>query len=212
MKSALVTGATGLVGEALVQQLLQNSIYKSVELWVRKDPGIKHPKLHITVIPDWNAASVLPEKKFDDVFCALGTTIATAKTQERFREIEVSIPVAIARAVKQAGARKFIYVSALGADRQSNIFYNRCKGEIEAELSNLKFPVLLILRPSLLLGNRKEFRAGELFFRKVSEPFRFLVPKLWRPIHASEVARAMIYYANGNLTGNQILENDRLFV
>jgi len=128
----------------------------------------------------------------DDVFCCLGTTIKKAKSKEAFRAVDLEAPLLLAKISKELGAQKFILVSSLGANKNSSIFYNQVKGEVEEAIKQIGFGSFHILRPSLLLGPRQEERTGEdaaKFFYKV---FGFLVPKKYQAIESIKVARAML--------------------
>jgi uncharacterized protein YbjT (DUF2867 family) len=131
----------------------------------------------------------------DDVYCCLGTTIKVAGSQAAFRAVDFDAVLAFALAARQAGVRRFAVVSALGANPGSTTFYNRVKGEMEQALAGLGFASLVILRPSLLAGNRAALgqppRPGERLALALSAPLASLIPKAWRPISAATVARAM---------------------
>jgi uncharacterized protein YbjT (DUF2867 family) len=142
----------------------------------------------------------------DKVFCALGTTIRQAGSQEAFRRVDYAYPLAIAKAARSRGARHFLLVSALGADARSSVFYNRVKGELEQAVQALGYPSLTIARPSMLVGDRKEPRFGE----EVAKRIGWLLPPRWRPVRASQVAAALVNAAHENAPGVQILENAAL--
>ena len=145
--------------------------------------------------PDWF--------QVDKVFCALGTTIRQAGSQEAFRRVDYEYPLAIAKAARARGASHFLLVSAHGASARSRVFYNRVKGELEEAVQALGYPSLTIARPSLLLGNRKEPRFGEELAKRLG----WLAPPSWRPVHASQVASALVAAAHTNAPGVRILEN-----
>jgi uncharacterized protein YbjT (DUF2867 family) len=143
----------------------------------------------------------------DDVFCCLGTTIAKAGSQEAFRKVDFTYVVEAARVASDAGAEQFLVVSAVGADPSSRVFYNRVKGEMEAAVKRLPFRALWIVRPSLLLGDRKEFRLGERIAELVSRPlaiFFFGRYRRYRPVHARDVAAAMVRLALEEGTGGVV--------
>lgn len=199
MKTALIVGATGLVGKQLLQLLLSDPYYGTVKAITRKPLGIQHPKLENIVVDfDKLAEQTL---KADDVFCCLGTTIRIAKTKEAFRKVDYDYPLTLARVTKSQGATQYLLVSALGADKNSGIFYNKVKGEVEEALGHISFRCTHIFRPSLLLGDRTEQRAGEgaatVFFRL----FGFLIPSNYKAIDSGKVARAMLAFAKTNDSG-----------
>lgn len=195
-RTVLLAGATGLVGSFLLLRLLESAMYERVAIWARRDTGKAHPKLNVEVV-DFER---LEERQVDaeDVFCCLGTTIKVAGSQEAFRRVDYDYPVALARAAAKGGAKRFLVVSALGADSASRVFYNRVKGEMEAAVRAAGVPGTYIFRPSLLSGPRAEARLGEkagLIFGAVLGP---LLGK-YRPIHGDLVAAAMIRAAELDL-------------
>ncbi len=210
MKTALIAGATGLIGKQLLQLLLEDANYEKVKAITRKPLDIQHPKfenfvLDFDKLPDHGSAL-----KADDVFCCLGTTIRIARTKEAFRKVDYEYPLELARVAKNLGAKQYLLVSALGADKNSKVFYNRVKGELEEAVGRISFLCLHIVRPSLLLGDRKEQRAGEgaatLFFKF----FGFLIPSKYKAIDSMKVARAMLVLAKENETGFYFHESKEL--
>lgn len=173
-KTALIIGATGLVGEQCLNELLNSVAYEKVIALSRKP--IKNTKRKLqNIITDFNDLTTIKEQlKADDVFCAMGTTIATAGSQEAFKRVDLDIPLQIAEIARANGAKKFILVSSIGADAKSSVFYSRMKGELEEALKKLRYDWLFIFRPSILLGDRKEKRTGEQIGRFVAEKFSFL--------------------------------------
>ncbi|TCI25768.1 NAD-dependent epimerase/dehydratase family protein [Exiguobacterium sp. SH3S2] len=191
-KTALVVGATGLIGRELVEQLLEQERYDAVWIVVRRSKRWSHPKLH-EVVGFEKMDETLPH--IDDVYCALGTTIAVAGSRQAFKHVDLELPLEVARVAKQHGATRYAVVSAQGASLRSPFFYNRVKGELENGLKVFGFEHLIIARPSLLLGDRESFRLGEKAAEVVSRPFQPLllekVPNA-APIQALHVARALI--------------------
>jgi len=211
-KHAVLLGATGLIGRHVLEKLLASPAYGNVTAIVRK-PLTEHPKLRQFVLEQFDA---MPEDAFegaDDVFCALGTTIKQARTREKFRQVDHDYPVAAAERAKAAGAKRYLLVSAMGADPASKIFYNRVKGETETDIRALQLPMLTIVRPSLLLGDREQFRLGEKFADWLSRPlsplFRGPLFK-YRPIEASDVAAVLVRAAQMYTPGTHVYENDQL--
>lgn len=205
---ALVAGATGLVGQALVRRLAADSAWSEVRALVRRalPADLSGPTVvPITVDyarldppPPWAAA--------DHVFCALGTTMRQAGSAEAFRRVDLEFPVALGRAALARGARHFLLVSAIGAAAESRIFYNKVKGEVEDAILGLGFRSVTIARPSLLLGPREETRLGE----QVAKMLGFLAPPRWKPVEAASVARALVEAARRDLPGIRVLENREL--
>lgn len=195
MATALIAGASGLVGGFLLRQLLDAPEYERVVSVGRRRLELEHPKL-VQVVADFSALEKLPEPlRGDDAFCCLGTTIKQAGSREAFRAVDHAAVLAFAWAGKRGGVRRFFTVSALGADPGSRVFYNRVKGEAEEALRVLGFATLGIFRPSLLLGRRRDFRFGERFGAVVAavlEPVMFGRLRRYRAIRAEMVARAML--------------------
>ncbi|WP_128896079.1 oxidoreductase [Longirhabdus pacifica] len=212
-RTAIVVGATGLVGSNLVQKLLAHSSYAKIKIFTRQKMDLQHPKLTSFVIDFDQMEAYTSHFNVDDVYCCLGTTIKKAKSKEQFRKVDLEYPVRIANMAQRAGAKQFLVISSIGASKQSNVFYSQVKGEMEEELQQLQLP-LHIFRPSLLIGNRKEFRLMEKLTEWVSKPFTFLFRGKWlkyRPIEAEQVAEAMITQALSNHSlGTHIYECDQI--
>lgn len=193
-KSALLVGATGLVGTELLNVLLTESEYETVKVLTRRMSPLKHPKLE-QIITDFDQLDQYQQHfHVDDVYCCLGTTIKTAGSQEAFTKVDYTYPLELAKLTKASGAKNFFIITAMGADKHSKFFYNRVKGEVEEALKKLGFSTLHIFRPSLLLGKRKEFRFGERIGVLFSPALTLLLVgplKKYKPIHARDVAMAM---------------------
>lgn len=187
-RSALLVGATGLVGSFLLQRLLASERFSRVTAWARRDIGKAHPKLKVE-IADFER---LEERRVEaqDVFCCLGTTIKQAGSQAAFRRVDHDYPVALARAAARSGAKRLLVVSALGANPDGTVFYNRVKGEMEEAVRAAGVPKTIFFRPSLLSGPRAEERLGEKIGLVIGNLFGPLLGK-YRPIHADLVAAAM---------------------
>ncbi len=208
-RTALVAGSTGLIGSQLLELLLAESSYTKVIALSRKPLSIPHPKLE-NIVVEANDLKKHHELKADDVFCCLGTTIKQAKTKEAFRKVDFEYPLELARLLKATGANQFLLVTALGADKNSSIFYNRVKGEVEEAISETGFSTFHIFRPSLLVGPRKEPRSGEDAAKVVYQIFGFLIPTKYKGIESIKVARAMVSFARENKPGRFIHESSRL--
>jgi uncharacterized protein YbjT (DUF2867 family) len=148
--------------------------------------------------------------KADDIFCCLGTTIKKAKSKEAFRAIDLDAPLLLAKISKEQGAKRFLLVSSLGASKNSSIFYNQVKGEVEEAIKQVGFDSLHILRPSLLLGPRKEERSGEDAAKFIYKIFSFIVPKKYQAIESIQVARAMVAFAQEERPGGFVHESAEL--
>jgi uncharacterized protein YbjT (DUF2867 family) len=212
-RRALLLGATGLVGRFTLQYLLESPYYQEIIALTRRKLDIDNPKLLVEVIDFNNLDRYSELYNVDDAFCCLGTTIKTAGSKAAFRQVDLIYPVEIARLCKEKGTRTFSVISAIGANAGSKIFYNQTKGEMEAELTQLSFESLLIYRPSLLVGKRREFRFGEKVASIISpilSPF-FLGPlKKYQPIRAESVAAALVANAANDPAAVTIYESDQI--
>lgn len=210
MATALIVGSTGLIGNQLVELLLNDDRYTQVTAIARTSLPFSHPKLKL-VVADFGSIESQKEKLVaDDVFCCLGTTIKSAKSKEAFRKIDFDYPLLIAKLTKALGAKQFLLVSALGANKASSVFYNKVKGEIEEAISSIGFESCHVFRPSLLLGPRIEKREGERSMQKIFSAVGFLIPKKYKAIESIKVARGMLAIAKKNVAGNFIHESNSL--
>jgi uncharacterized protein YbjT (DUF2867 family) len=212
-RTALLVGATGLVGGHCLRLLLEERAYARVHVLVRRPLKQSHPRLVEHVVDFDRLDREADAIRGDDVFCCLGTTIATAGSQEAFRRVDHDYPVQVARLARKNGARHFLVVTALGASASSRVFYNRVKGETEEDLRAIGYPGLVILRPSLLQGDRAERRPGEEWAKRLMPVLRpvFIGPlRRYRPIAGEVVARAMIRAAERDPRGVQVLESDAI--
>lgn len=209
-KTALVIGATGLVGNLLTHQLVDSPIYDKVKVLVRKSLPWQHPRLQ-EVQFDFDHPNGLVTQA-DDIFCCLGTTIKKAGSQEAFKKVDYQYPLDIARLGLANGARQFAIVTAMGADSKSMFFYNRVKGDVERDLVALNYPTLLIFRPSLLMGSRRQedSRLGERVAERVMSFLNPVIPGKYKGIQASKVAKAMLTTTQQGLMGKHIFESDEL--
>jgi uncharacterized protein YbjT (DUF2867 family) len=203
MSRALLLGATGLVGSEILTLLLADDAFSEVVVVARRPTGVAHPKLREEVFELDSMEQHARVFETEQLFCALGTTIKKAGSQERFREVDHDYPLRAARLGRAGGASHYLLVSSIGADSHSRFFYSRVKGELEDALLGLGYPRLTIARPSLLTGDRKEFRLGE----RVGGTLGFLMPPAYRPIAASAVARALVAAAKRDGTGVEVLES-----
>jgi len=198
----LVAGATGLVGREILADLLADKSVAAVHCVGRRALDIKHAKLTSHVV-DFAALPALP--KVDECFIALGTTIRVAGSQEAFRALDLKAVEAVALAVKRSGATKLGVVSAMGANSQSSVFYNRVKGEMEVSLARMGFKSLVIARPSLIDGDRAALgqagRAGEGLGLKLARGLGPLLPANYRAIKASDIAHALIRHVKAGVPG-----------
>lgn len=213
MKTALIIGSTGLIGSHLLDLLLESQEYEKVITFVKRDSGIQHPKLKQRII-DFDKPDTYKEFVVgDDFFCTIGTTIKKAGSQDAFRKVDFEYPKQFASLAQQNKVKQFLIITSLGADANSSNFYLKTKGEIQDFLKNCAFESISILQPSLLLGNRTEFRLGEkmgVYFMKL---FSFLFIgnlKKYKAIQSEAVAKAMFIIAQKNYKGFQIIESDSI--
>jgi uncharacterized protein YbjT (DUF2867 family) len=208
-RSALVVGATGVVGSKLVAALLADAEYDTVHALVRRPMAPMHAKLRPHVV-DFSQLDGFTWPRVNDVYCCLGTTIKAAGSQAVFRAVDHDYPLAVARGALARGARQFLFVSAMGADAHSSVFYSRVKGELEAAIAALGFHAAIAFRPSLLAGDRAEHRLGERVALALLLPLRGMMPDRYRPVADTAVARAMVDYAGRGLAGFHVVTSDAI--
>ena len=214
MKTALIFGSSGLVGKNLLNQIINNSNYSKVKIFVRSSLEISDPKVEI-INTDFKDLQKIENLIIgDDCFFCIGTTKKNSPDKNEYRRIELDLPKKIAQISKSNDIRSFIYVSSGFADPKNSGDYLKFKGLVEEEIKSLNFEKIGILRPSFLLGNRKEKRVGEkigIFIFKLFSPLFFGPIKKMKPIHSEKVARSMIIIANSDLDktvfeSNEIVE------
>ena len=198
-RKALIVGATGLIGGYCLQSLCDNPNYSEVTALVRKSLLKTHRKLKVITSTFDNLQNDLSNFQAHDVFCCIGTTIKKAGSQEAFKKIDHTLVITVAELMRKQGTEQFLVISATGANKDSKVFYNRTKGEMKEALKELDFPFLRIIRPSLLLGKRDEFRFGEkigALLTPVLKPFWVGPLKRYAPIEAESVANFMVKVAS----------------
>ena len=211
MKIAIVIGATGLVGSTLVKQICDNPNYSKVVLLLRKHLKISHSKLIQEVI-NFDKLDTL-KIEGDDLFCAMGTTLAKAGSKENQYKIDCTYPYEIGKIAKANGVKQYILVSSVGADFESSNFYLRTKGDLEKKIQSLDFQNFVSIRPSMLLGDREESRLGEKIGKVLSNilsPLLFGSLRKYHGIEATDVAKAMQRFANQGLSGVKYVEYDEI--
>ena len=212
MKTALVFGSSGLIGGHLLNQLIKNDNYNKIKLFVRSEPVINESKIEIIKTDFNNLESCKDNIKGDDCFFCIGTTKQNSPNKNEYQKVELDLPKEIAKIAKDNLIKSFIFISSIYANQNSSGDYVKFKGLVEEELKKLNFSNLGILRPSFLMGDRKENRVGEkigvLTFRLLS-PLLLGPLKKMRPINSEKVAKAMIKIANENL-GKTIFESDEI--
>jgi uncharacterized protein YbjT (DUF2867 family) len=192
-RTALLAGATGLVGREILKGLLADTQVGSVVVLGRRAPEVTHPKLAAYTV---DFARLPPLPRVDEVYLALGTTIKVAGSQEAFRAVDHDANLAVARSARVSGARRLGLVSAMGADPASKIFYSRVKGELENAVAGLGYRTVVVARPSMLAGDRESLgqpvRGGEKLALRASRVLGPLIPRNLRSIHAGDVAAALL--------------------
>lgn len=207
MKTAVIAGATGLIGKQLLDMLLQSPRYSSVVALTRRPIALKHPGLKNIITDFQHLDEILADIDPNDVFCCLGTTMAKAGSKEKFYEVDFQFPLNLATATHGLGAKQYLLVSAMGADAHSKIYYNRVKGEVENVIREVGFDTLHIFRPSLLLGPRAEKRIGEDIAKVLYKIFSFAVPPKYKAISSERIAEAMVAFAARDMQGTFIHES-----
>lgn len=213
-KTAVIAGATGLVGNYLLFKLLACADYERVVSLVRRSMHLKHPKLDERIV-NFEALTHADLAGATDVFCCLGTTRSQAGSAEAFRKVDLELPLQLGRCAAVAGAERFLVVSSVGANAASGLLYLRTKGEMEAGLAALGFGQLFIFRPATLLGRRRSIRIGEWAGKALDlllTPVLLLVPPLrkYKAVAAATVAEAMLQAAQSGPAGTHIYESDQI--
>ena len=211
MKTALVFGSSGLIGGHLLNELIQSDNYNKIKLFIRSDHGSNHFKTEIIKTDFNNLEKHKEDIKGDDCFFCIGTTKQNSPDKNEYKRVELDVPKKIAQIAKSNLVNSFVFVSSGYADPNSSGDYLKFKGLVEEELKRLDFSKLGIMRPSFLIGDRKEKRVGEkvgIFIFKLLSPL-FLGPlKKMKPIHSKKVAKAMIKITNGDFKQNVFESNE----
>ena len=213
MKTALLFGSSGLVGGHVLNELIQNSNYIKIKIFVRSSVEINNPKIE-TIKTDFNNLNKhIDDIKGDECFFCIGTTKKNSPDKREYQKIELEIPKKIAQIAKSNSVKSFFFVSSGYANPKSSGDYLKFKGQVEEEIKNLDFDKIGIMRPSFLLGERKEERVGEKFgiiIFKLLTPFLIGSLRKMRPIRSEIVAKAMIKLANENISQNIFESNEIL--
>jgi uncharacterized protein YbjT (DUF2867 family) len=212
VKTALLFGASGLVGSHVLSQLISNNSYSKIKLFVRTTINISDPKIEIIQTDFKNLENHREDIKGDDCFFCIGTTKKNSPDKNEYKRVELEVPKQVAQIAKSNSVNSFVFISSGYADPKSSGDYLKFKGEVEEELKRLNFQKLGIMRPSFLLGDRKEKRIGEkigIFVFKLLSPL-FLGPlKKMKPIQSATVAKAMIAITQ-NKVSKTIFESDEI--
>jgi len=209
-RSALVAGATGLIGRRLLSVLAESGRYSRIHALVRRPVDMAAPAIAQLVDFDHLDQSAGAIGPVDDVYCALGTTIRKAGSQQAFRRVDYDHVLAVGRLGLRLGARCMLVVSSLGADPDARGFYLRVKGETETALQDLHLPGLAIFRPSLLQGHRDEFRLGEEIGNVAMKIFGPVIPGRYKAVTDIVLANAMLAVAEAGVSGVRVIESDEI--
>ena len=211
-KTAIVLGATGLVGGTLLKIILEDPRYHKVMLFSRRTVGFQHEKLKEHLVDLLKLEDYKNQFVADEVFCCIGTTNARTPDKNNYKKIDYGIPLSTAKLCKQNDIRSLVVVSSLGASASSSIFYNRVKGEMEEAVLQMHIPKAHIVQPSIIGGDRDEKRPMEYVFKKLMKFFGLLLIgpfKKYKVIHPRDIALAMVWMANSSFS-KQIITSDEL--
>ena len=206
MKTAIIFGSSGLIGNELFKTILLKNIYSNIKIFVRTIPEVDNPKVEIIKTDFRNVEKHKDKIKGDDCYFCIGTTKKDTPEKSEYRRIEYDLPVNIAKIAKENSVNSFFYVSSIGANPKASSGYLKNKGQVEEELKNLNFSKLSIIRPSLLIGNRKSFRLGEIIFTPIMNTltlFAFGSLKKYKPIKIENVVKAILNISTS--TSNKIV-------
>jgi uncharacterized protein YbjT (DUF2867 family) len=202
-KTAILFGATGLTGSLVLQNLVQDERYVNIKIFSRSELIVKSDKIILFQTNLEDIEQFSDDIKGDDLFCCLGTTIKKAGSKDDFRKVDLHFPVKIAEIASKNNVPNFLMISSIGADPDSSGFYLRTKGEAEQAVREYSFNKIVILRPSMLLGKRNEFRLLEEVGKLIMLPMKYILRgrlRKYRAIDANRVAKAMIKFANVTTT------------
>lgn len=206
----LLVGATGLVGQQVLHRALDDPRVGTLVAPTRRPLTLTHPKLAAPEVQFDNLPADADWWQADAVICTLGTTIKKAGSRARFREVDHDYPFTVARLARKHGTPAFVVVSAMGASRDSRVFYSRVKGELEADLAALDFPSLTVVRPALIGGDRQEQRLGERAAMQVLQLIGPLLPKAWRINPSSRIAQVLLDAALDGQAGTRVISSEQI--
>ena len=212
MKTALIFGSSGLIGNELFKTILLNNSYDKIKVFVRSIPEVNNPKVEIIKTDFSNLEQYKDKIIGEDCFFCIGTTKKDTPDKDEYRRVEYNIPVDVAKIAKANSVKSFYYISSIGANSNASSNYLKNKGQVEEELKDLNFSKLAIIRPSLLIGDRKSFRLGEVIFTPVMNTltlFAFGSLKKYKPIKIQNVVKAILYISK-NVSDKIVFESDEL--
>ena len=207
-KTAIILGATGLVGGKLLQMLLKDEHNTKLKLFSRSSCEVAHPKIEEHLGDLFKLQQFADHFAGDVVFCCIGTTKSKTPDKETYREIDYGIPVAASKLAKRNNINTFEVISVMGADVRSSTFYTKIKGEMEQDVLDVAIANTYIFRPSLIGGRRNEKRFGEGMAQVFMGIFNFLIPKQYQIIEPETIARAMIKVVETGYEKQQILSDE----
>jgi uncharacterized protein YbjT (DUF2867 family) len=212
VKTATLIGATGLIGGELLSLLLSDDYFEKVRILVRTPFNVVHPKLEKKLVDfNDNDSLLVALEGSESILVAVGTTQKKVRGDKvAYRKVDFDIPVHAARFCKMVGCKTFVLVSSVGATSKSRNFYLQLKGEVEDKVKEMGIDSVHIMRPSILLGERKESRPLEKISQSMMRIFSLLLPSRYKPIQARDVARAMLASAKKNQKGFFIYEYDQM--
>lgn len=215
-RTALIVGATGLVGSELLKYILEYAEYDRVKVISRRELPVKDQRLEPILIPDFEQLEQYKDQLgAEDYYCTLGTTIKKAGSRSAFEKVDLTYPLKIADiATGHQKFKQFLVVTSTGAQPKSPLFYNQVKGRLEEELKSRDLPALKIFRPSLLLGHRSEVRIGEQIGKVLTAVLSFFMvrsSKALLSIHAADVAKAMVYVASRQRPGTEVFTSQKIY-
>ncbi|MDP2685722.1 MAG: NAD(P)H-binding protein [Aequorivita sp.] len=207
-KTAIILGATGLTGSILLEKLLNDASFEKIKIFSRSSVDKKSPKIEEHLIDLFQLENHSEAFKADVVFCCIGTTKSKTPDKEIYKKIDYGIPVTAAKLAKQNGIKTFIVISAMGADENSSIFYNKTKGGMQRDVLKQNIKNTYVLQPSLIVGDRNENRFGEKVATFFMKTFEFLIPKKYKMIKAETIAESMVVLAKEGFSKQQITSDE----
>lgn len=213
MKSAIILGATGLTGSYVLDKLLANNNYDKITVFSRRELEVKHDKLEVVVCDLLNLEEQKDKFKADEVYVCIGTTNMKTPNKKLYRDIDFGIPVTAAQLCRENMIDTIAVMSSLGASASSSVFYPKIKGEMENSVLEMELPNTYLLRPSMIMGPRKERRFGETMGKMLAfiiSPILVGPLKKYKGIHAEDIAVGMINLCNGKSDLKGIIESDKI--
>ncbi|OHX66963.1 Rossmann-fold NAD(P)-binding domain-containing protein [Flammeovirga pacifica] len=207
---ALIIGGTGLIGTSLINELIESDQYRKIISIARRPLGQPHIKVSEVITNLDNISNLEIKEDITDAFCCLGTTMKKAGSKEAFYQVDYNFVIAFAELSKKIQVSSFNVVTAMGSNKNSKVYYNRVKGEVQEEVIKLNFDVLNIYQPSLLIGDRDETRLGEDLGKILNKVLRPIIPKKYQGINGKKVAKSMIRTALSSTKKVNILTSDQL--